>query len=185
MSFGTPSSPPPPYGDTNGGNHDGRPSPAADERPAEKQKKNFAQRVFGLLRTHSEPGPQVEIQRTKDLEILVHEASPNILEVAAHRCSERSRRVTVEVQVSASVTVRSRHANGRPAVSTSAAWLVKRTAQAPYIKSTRGHSQSVAFATEKATRKAAEEAHKRAVALATMAAAAKTLEKAATEGRVI
>lgn len=176
-SFGTPSSPPPPpYGDTSGDSHAGR--------PAEKQKKSLAQRVLGLFRADGEPGPQTEVLRTKDLEILVHEASPNILEVVAHRCGERSRRVTVEVQVSASVTVKSRHTSGRPAaVSTSAAWLVKRTAQAPYSRSGKGHSQSVALATEKATRKAAEEAHKRAIALATMAASAKTLEKAAAEGR--
>ncbi|ROW05292.1 hypothetical protein VSDG_00130 [Cytospora chrysosperma] len=153
-SFGTPSSPPPPpYGDTSGDSHTGR--------PAEKHKKSFAQRVLGLFRAASEPGPQTEVLRTKDLEILVHEASPNILEVVAHR-----------------------HSGGRPAaVSTSAAWLVKRTAQAPYSRSGKGHSQSVALATEKATRKAAEEAHKRAIALATMAASAKTLEKAAAEGR--
>ncbi|ROW09663.1 hypothetical protein VMCG_02494 [Cytospora schulzeri] len=175
---------PPPYGDTDGSNRDDVPSSGASERPIEKQKRSFSQRLFGLFRTHSKPEPQDDAPRTRGVEILVQETRPNILEVVAHRCGERSRRVTVEVQVSATATARSRPAKGRSAVASSKTCLVKRTAQAPYLKSTRDHFKSVAMATEMATRKAAEEAHRRAVSLATMSATARTLEKVAVQGRV-
>lgn len=137
MPSGIPSSPPPPYVSIDGSNRGDGPSPAADEGQAEKRKSSLAQRILGLLRTTTtktgQNRRQAQILTTKDLEILVHETGPNIREVVAHRCSERTRRVIVEVQVSASVTARSRqHVEGRPAVSTYATWEVNRTAQAHF-----------------------------------------------------
>ncbi|KUI68751.1 hypothetical protein VM1G_04442 [Cytospora mali] len=172
ISSGAPPSPPPSYGDLHGGD------------PANKQKKSLAQKILSLFRTHSHAGPRIRIMEAKNIEILVHEARPRIIEVAVEHCDEQRRRVAVEVQVSASVTARSRYVCGRPVISASAASLVQRTACAPYQRSRRGDPLSVALATEKATRKAAEEAHKRAVELSTMSATARVLEKAAAQGRV-
>ncbi|KUI56871.1 hypothetical protein VP1G_04194 [Cytospora mali] len=101
LSSGAPPSPPPSYGDLHGGN------------PANKQKKGLAHKIFSLFRTHSHAGPRIRIMEAKNIEILVHEARPRIIEVAVEHCDEKRRRVAVEVQVSASVTARSRHVSYR------------------------------------------------------------------------
>lgn len=178
----SPSSPPPDYGAIDRGDCDDRPNLAADKGPIEKQKHSFTRRVFGFLRAPSQPRPQVDILTAKGLEIMVHETSPRILEVAAHRYCEKYRWVGVKVKVSTSVTAKSRPIDGRPVISTSATWRFERTAEAKFTK---GHAQSIVRATEKATRKAAEEAHKSAAVWATIDATAKLLVKAAADGRVV
>lgn len=180
MSSGSPSPPPPDYGAIDRDNCDDR--PAAKKGPIEKHKYSFTRKVFGFLRAPSQPRPQIDILTTKDLEIVVHETSPNIVELVVDSYWERNRRIGVKVKVSTSVTVRSRHIDGRPVISTSATREIVRTAEAKFTK---GHAQSLVWATEKATRKAAEEAHKRATVWATMAAAAKVLEEAAARDRVV
>lgn len=179
MSSEAPSTPPPAYGDIRGGTPDDKPDPAADEGPTErkKQNKSLMRRVFGFFLGGRGPPKS-------DLKIVVHEKSPKILEINKYGCCERTRRVAVEVQVSASVTARSRRCDegGWPVVSATATWLSKRSAQAPFTK---GDAHSVARATQKATREAAEDAHQRAAALASVAATARALEKVAALGRVV
>ncbi|ROW16655.1 hypothetical protein VPNG_01706 [Cytospora leucostoma] len=207
-----PSTPPPPsYSAVNNSRFNSRPSHASAVTLIDNRHNiSFAQWVRGLFRTNnntknnknnnndnnnnnSQPEPQDEsLLQTQDLEITVHDTTPNITEVVAVTCDERRRKVTVDVKVSASVTARRRrHAagpGGRPAaVVAPTKWLVKRTAQAkfskPKGKGGGASSRSVAMATEKATRDAAEEAHRRAVALATMNAAAKALGEVAAQAR--
>ncbi|KAK7743104.1 hypothetical protein SLS53_004189 [Cytospora paraplurivora] len=173
----------------NSSGSNGRPDHGGGVRPIDnKHKTSFAQWVRDLFRTNDENKGQPEppddsLLQTRDLEITVHDTTPNITEVVAVACDERRRKVTVDVKVSASVTARSRRlaAGGRPVLPTK--WLVKRSAQAKFRRSKSGTCHSVAMATEKATRDAAEEAHNRAITLATMNAAAKALGDVAAQAR--
>lgn len=167
---------PPSYLDIDDATGGSQPSPVG------KQKRGFAQKILGLFpTTHSHLEPRNQVLKTKILDILVHAQSPQKTQVMAKELDYDRRRVTVEVRVAASVTAKSRHASGQPAISTH--WLATRTAKATFRRSSSGNPHSIALATEKATRKAAKEAHKGAVAIATMHAAAAALEAAAEQFR--